>query len=60
MSPRGVNPSLRSLGLSQRYALQGWGLKELVAPGLLGACVLVGVQQAFFALMSKTRAKKTN
>ena len=39
------------------FAMQGWGLKELLAPGLLGAGILVGVQKAYFALMEPAPKK---
>ena len=45
------------LGFSGLFAMQGWGLKELLAPGLLGAGILVGVQKAYFALMEPAPKK---
>ena len=43
--PRGADPPAAAYAFL--FAANGWGPKQILAPGLLGALVLVGVQRVW-------------
>jgi hypothetical protein len=41
------------------FASKGMGVKGIYAPGLVGACVLIAVQQVFNAIKAQVAPPKT-